>query len=90
MSESLKAKDKMLDEGRTVCLHCGYAGEEIQGNYPNLWQGYGCPICHSCLVVLRAIGKEGGLRFFEFVQILGRMMRREPPWSSSFFWIVSI
>ena len=47
MSESLKAKDKMLDEGRTVCLHCGYAGEEIQGNYPNLWRARrGFPLIH--------------------------------------------
>lgn len=43
---------KLLEEGKTVCLSCGYHGEDIQGEYPNLHEGYGCPRCHSPFVVV--------------------------------------
>ena len=41
-------------KGKTVCLSCGYDGDDIQGEYPNLYEGYGCPRCHSPLVTRKA------------------------------------
>lgn len=40
-----------LKAGRKACMSCGYDGEEIQGEYPDLYRGYGCPKCHSPLVM---------------------------------------
>ncbi len=60
MNQDQKTKNEILDEGRTVCLNCGYAGDNIQENYPDLWHGYGCPRCHSCLVVMKTIRKDEG------------------------------
>jgi len=37
---------------KTICLSCGYAGEELQGEHPDLYEGYGCPKCESPLVVI--------------------------------------
>jgi len=46
----LLVEDKK-EKPRTVCLSCGYDGDEIQGDHADLYEGYGCPKCHSPLVV---------------------------------------
>jgi len=40
------------EESKAICLSCGYKGEDIQGKYPDLYEGYGCPKCHSPFVVI--------------------------------------
>lgn len=42
---------KLKEKKRVICLSCGYDGDDIQGEYPDLYEGYGCPKCHSPLVV---------------------------------------
>jgi len=49
---SLEEIERKLKEGRCVCLSCGYSGDDIQGDKPNLYRGYGCPECHSPLTVV--------------------------------------
>ena len=44
VSDTLK---KLLKEGKTTCLSCGY---KLQPN-DELYEGYGCPKCESPLVV---------------------------------------
>lgn len=59
--ELIKARAEIvrkLQEGRTVCLSCGYDGEDIQGEYPDLDEGCCCPKCQSCFVVKKATGTE--------------------------------
>jgi len=46
---------ELLDEGLTVCLNCGYHGEDIQKEDANLYDGYGCPKCHAPLAVASAV-----------------------------------
>jgi hypothetical protein len=50
--QKIPFKDK-LDAGRTVCISCGYDGDNIQGEDADIYEGYGCPKCHSPLVVKR-------------------------------------
>ena len=33
--------------GKTFCSYCGYTGEEIQGECPDLDGGIYCPKCHE-------------------------------------------
>ena len=47
---------------KTTCLSCGYDGEDIQGEHPDLYEGYGCPKCHSPLVVIIEEIKKDGLK----------------------------
>ena len=54
LPETLTQRLKELLEkygDRTFCLSCGYDGDDIQGDYPDLYDGYGCPKCHSPFVV---------------------------------------
>jgi len=46
------------EKPRTVCLSCGYDGDDIQGDNADLYEGYGCPKCHSPLVVIVEESKE--------------------------------
>jgi len=42
-----------MSKPKTVCMSCGYDGEDIQGENADLYRGYGCPKCHSPLVVVQ-------------------------------------
>lgn len=39
-------EDWAIKTGEAFCSYCGYTGEEIQGEYPNLDGGIYCPKCH--------------------------------------------
>jgi len=46
--------DELFGDNGTVCISCGYTGEDIQGDDPDLYDGCGCPQCKSPLVMVKA------------------------------------